>query len=127
VISTAIHPLLTAAAAASGGGWDWDWPPFVVGAALGVVAIGLNEFMVVALLNALSVDPARFHQTRRRLARRRATVWPAYLGLGVAAGILGGTLAAWWPDTCYAGLVLLLTVVVPLALLPRLRTLVLSR
>lgn len=74
----------------------------------------------------MTPSPAGFRSLHAQLSRRRLIRSVGFVIAGIVAGVLAGSLPAWWPDIALAVVIVLLTIVLPLALVPVVRNRVAS-
>jgi MFS family permease len=99
----------------------WHWWLFVWGVLIGVLSAtiyGLTLRLVPTILHA-SVE--RMARAQPRLAQMKRVLYPLMLSIGVALGVLASGMARAWPDVLLTLVVIVFQLMVPMAMLPRLR------
>jgi hypothetical protein len=114
--------LLATSVAAGVIGTGWSWPIFAAGVASAAAMVLLNH---LTLRFAWRRMIARLHPTDERRVRgrdqlhKRQRIYPVLFTMGVGIAVLGAGLQSYWPVLAFLILWVLLVVVLPMALLPR--------
>jgi MFS family permease len=99
----------------------WSWGPFILAPVIVAIGAGANAQMARKAISWLR--PTEEHLRRaasRRRVRNRVTL-PAYITFGIGFGLIAGSIPSYWADAALAALILLMSVLVPLAMLPALK------
>jgi hypothetical protein len=102
-------------------GKGWAWGPAVLGPVVVASAAACNDIAFRVAVSALRPTEEQLRRSRARRRRRNVIIVPAYITFAIASGVIAGSLKTYWPDLGLGGIVLVTAVVIPLAILPRLK------
>jgi hypothetical protein len=98
-------------------GRHWSWGPFALGPLAAAIGLFLYVWLYRILLNTLPQAPELAAREAERRRWQSAVVVPQYLSLGLACGVIAGSIPAYWPDIVFIALAAGLGFLLPLAFL----------
>jgi hypothetical protein len=99
-------------------GKNWAWGPFLLAPVIVAVAPAASAMLLRYGKTKLRPTDADW---QRAIARRRQWMTitvPAYVTFAVGVGLVAGSIPSYWPDVVLGVLIMLFTILLPLALLP---------
>ncbi len=103
------------------GGQHWAWGPFIVAPVLVAIGAAANALMVRKALSWLKPSDEQRREATSRLRRRNTVIVPMYGTFGIGFGLIAGSIPSYGADAAVGLLILVMTFVVPLAVLPSLK------
>lgn len=102
-------------------GKQWAWGPFVLTA--GVVAAGgaVNELIAHRAMSWFRLTAEQRRRATARGRRRNKVYFPGYATFAIGFGLVAGSIPSYWVAAVLSLVMIVMTVLLPLAMVPRLK------
>jgi MFS family permease len=102
-------------------GKHWAWGPFILAPVIVAIGAGSNALMVRTATSWLRPTEEQLRRAASRRRVRNTVIVPSYITFGIGFGLIAGSIPSYWVDVAVGVLILLMSVLVPLAMLPSLK------
>lgn len=102
-------------------GKHWAWGPFVLAAAVIAAGGAVNELIAHRAMSWFELTEEQRRRASARRRRRNRVFLPGYATFAIGFGLVAGSIPSYWVALVLSLVMLVMTVLVPLAMVPRLK------